>query len=66
MGDRIKGLIECPYCGKKTSFWYAPSCNAFTDFCDYCKKEFLIDMNYNFVAKKITPKIKKQIKEMRV
>jgi len=54
MGDRYGGLIECPYCKKKTEFYFAPTCGFTKETCEYCKKTFEICLE--IVGKKIEKK----------
>ena len=58
MGTRYEGIIECPYCKKKTGFYYAPSCNMTAEECEHCKKTFEIIMSFKGVKTK-NPRIKK-------
>lgn len=59
MGDRYEGMIECPYCKKKTDFYYAPSCNIDAEECEHCKKTFKIAMSFKGIKNKIS-KIKRK------
>ena len=52
MGDRYEGKIECPYCKKKTYFYYAPSCNIISEECENCNKPFEIVMSFKGIKKK--------------
>ena len=57
MGDRFEGKIPCPYCKKKTLFYYAPSSGFTKDICEHCKKPFKICMK--FEGEKIQKKYEK-------
>ena len=47
-------MIECPYCKKKTYFYYAPSCNIDAEECEHCKKTFKIAMSFKGIKNKIS------------
>lgn len=46
MGDRIEGVLKCPYCGKNTHFYYAESCGFTKDDCEHCKRTFEIEQQF--------------------
>ena len=50
MTTRYTGLIECPYCKKKTEFMYADEWGEL-QWCDNCEKKYRIVLK--FIAKKI-------------
>lgn len=52
MGTRYEGIIECPYCKKKTEFYYAPSSNITNGKCEHCNKKFEIVMSFKGIKKK--------------
>lgn len=49
MGTRYEGIIQCPYCKKKTEFYYAPSSDITKDKCEHCNKKFEIVMSFKGV-----------------
>ena len=49
MGTRYEGIIECPYCKKKTSFYYAPSSNMTNETCEHCRKIFKTTLSFKGV-----------------
>lgn len=62
IGDRYILNLLCAHCGKlNQEVWYAPSCNSRTFHCQKCEKENYVSTSFHAI--KITPKIRKQIKE---
>jgi len=57
MGDRIVGMIKCPYCEKETEFLYNSEWGL-EQWCDNCNKKFIIEMK--LVAMKLKDEDKKK------
>jgi len=53
MSDRYMGMIKCPYCNEKTEYLFNDEWGR-EQWCDNCKKKFIIEME--LVAKKIKQK----------
>lgn len=49
MGDRYSGMIKCPYCKKKTEFYYALSSGITKNICEHCNKTFKIILDFKGV-----------------